>query len=163
MPYKLNKLWKYLSGTNIFNFSSFYFASSTETLCVCVCVCVCVLLHPIFAWWEKMGSKSQDVICPRTHTTNMTLTHIIQGITLHYTSLWNIKVGWDFPAGPVVKSLPSNRGDTGLIPGWEAKIPQVARQLDPLTTTTEPEWHNWRSPCTSTKTQHSQSNNNKME
>ena len=57
------------------------------------------------------------------------------GATVHGVT----KVGWDFPAGPVVKSLPSNRGDTGLIPGWEAKIPQVARQLDPLTTTTEPE------------------------
>ena len=24
---------------------------------------------------------------------------------------------WDFPAGPVVKNLPSNAGDTGSIPG----------------------------------------------
>ena len=29
----------------------------------------------------------------------------------------------DFPSGPVVKTLPRNAGDVGLIPGWGAKIP----------------------------------------
>ena len=29
---------------------------------------------------------------------------------------------WDFPGGPVVKTLPSNAGDVGLIPGLRAKI-----------------------------------------
>ena len=38
----------------------------------------------------------------------------------------------DFPAGPVVKNLSSNTGDTGLIPGlgrshmlWEARVPRA--------------------------------------
>ena len=30
---------------------------------------------------------------------------------------------------PVVKSLPCNIGVTGLIPGWETKIPYAAEQL----------------------------------
>ena len=29
----------------------------------------------------------------------------------------------NFPGGPPVKTLPSNAGDTGLNPGWGAKIP----------------------------------------
>ena len=29
----------------------------------------------------------------------------------------------DFPGGPVVKNLPSNAGDVGLIPGQGTKIP----------------------------------------
>ena len=31
----------------------------------------------------------------------------------------------DFPGGPVVKTLPSNAGDTSLIPGQGAKIPHT--------------------------------------
>ena len=31
----------------------------------------------------------------------------------------------DFRVGPVVKNLPSNAGDEGLIPGWGTKIPQA--------------------------------------
>ena len=33
---------------------------------------------------------------------------------------------WDFPGGPVVKTLPSNAGGAGLIPGWGAKIPRAS-------------------------------------
>ena len=32
----------------------------------------------------------------------------------------------DFPGGPMVKTLPSNAGDVGLIPGREAKIPYAS-------------------------------------
>ena len=32
----------------------------------------------------------------------------------------------DFPAGPVVKTLPSNARCNGLIPGWGAKIPYAS-------------------------------------
>ena len=31
---------------------------------------------------------------------------------------------WDFPGGPVVKTLPSNAGGAHLIPGWGTKTPQ---------------------------------------
>ena len=31
----------------------------------------------------------------------------------------------DFAGGPVVKTLPSNAGGAGSIPGWGAKIPQA--------------------------------------
>ena len=33
----------------------------------------------------------------------------------------------NFPGGLVVKTLPSNAGDVGSIPGWRAKIPQTSR------------------------------------
>ena len=44
---------------------------------------------------------------------------------------------WDFPGGPVVKNLPSNAGDVGLIPDWGTKIPHATGQLSPCATTTE--------------------------
>ena len=43
----------------------------------------------------------------------------------------------NFHGGPVVKSLPTNEGDTGLIPGPGPKIPHAMEQLSPCTTTTE--------------------------
>ena len=43
----------------------------------------------------------------------------------------------DFPGGPVVKNLPSNAGDTGLIPGQEAKVLHASGQLSPCTPTAE--------------------------
>ena len=35
----------------------------------------------------------------------------------------------DFPGGPMVKNLPSNAGDVGLIPGQGTKIPHATGQL----------------------------------
>ena len=43
----------------------------------------------------------------------------------------------DFPGGPVVKNLPYNAGESGLIPGQGTKIPHAVGQLNPGTTTTE--------------------------
>ena len=45
----------------------------------------------------------------------------------------------DFLGGPVVKTLPSDAGGLGLIPGWGTKIPHAMEQLSPSTfVTTEP-------------------------
>ena len=33
----------------------------------------------------------------------------------------------DFPGSPVVKTLPSNAGGVGSIPGWGAKIPHASQ------------------------------------
>ena len=43
----------------------------------------------------------------------------------------------DFPRGSVVKNLPSNVGDTGLIPGRGTKILHASGQLSPRATTPE--------------------------
>ena len=43
----------------------------------------------------------------------------------------------DFPSGLVVKNLPSNSGDIGLIPGQTCKILDALGQLSVCTTTTE--------------------------
>ena len=47
-----------------------------------------------------------------------------------------LKRGWDFPGGPVVKNLPSNAVDTGLIPRWGTKISHAVGQLSPYATIT---------------------------
>ena len=36
-------------------------------------------------------------------------------------------MSWDFPGGPVVKTLPFNAGGAGSIPDWGAKIPHALR------------------------------------
>ena len=54
---------------------------------------------------------------------------------------------WDFPDGPVVKNLPSNPGDEGLISGWGTKIPQAQEQLTPATQTAELLCCNQREAC----------------
>ena len=37
---------------------------------------------------------------------------------------------WDFPGGPVVRTLPSSAGGAGSIPGRGAKIPHALRPKD---------------------------------
>ena len=49
----------------------------------------------------------------------------------------------DFPGGPVVKNLPCNAGDAGLILQWGTKIPPATEQLSQSTATTEREWLLW--------------------
>ena len=51
----------------------------------------------------------------------------------------------DFPGGPMVKNLPRNAGDVGLIPGWGTKILHLLDQLSLHTTISEPTCHNRRS------------------
>ena len=51
-------------------------------------------------------------------------------------SFLKIKKG-DFPGGPLVKNLPYNAGDVGLIPGQGTEIPHAVGQLSPRDTTTE--------------------------
>ena len=43
----------------------------------------------------------------------------------------------DFPGGVVVKNLPANAEDTGLIPCRSGKILRAAEQRSPCATTTE--------------------------
>ena len=43
----------------------------------------------------------------------------------------------DFAGGPVVKNLPSDAEEAGLIPGWGAKISPAEKQLSPRTTARE--------------------------
>ena len=50
----------------------------------------------------------------------------------HFTDrreLTKTNLSGNFPCGPVVKSLPSNAGVTGLIPGWGTKILHASGQL----------------------------------
>ena len=48
------------------------------------------------------------------------------------------KQSWDLPGSPVVKSLSSNAGDTGSIPGQGTKIPHIEGQLSPHATMKDP-------------------------
>ena len=54
-------------------------------------------------------------------------------------------MGEDFPGGPVVKNLPCNSGDMGLISGWGTKIPHAMGKLSPGATAAEPAPCNERS------------------
>ena len=49
---------------------------------------------------------------------------------------------WDFPGGSVVKNLPSNAGDMGLIPGQRTKIPRAVEHLSSCAATKDPTRHN---------------------
>ena len=65
----------------------------------------------------------------------------------------------DFPGGTVVKNLPSNAGDMGLIPHRGTKIPQAVGQLSPHAATTEPTCSRacmpqLERPCTITREAH---------
>ena len=52
----------------------------------------------------------------------------------HHIRFTKKEIGWwTFPGGPVVKDLPSNEGDAGLIPGWGTKIPRPAECLSATT------------------------------
>ena len=57
----------------------------------------------------------------------------------------------DFPGGPVVKNLPCNAGDAGLIPGQGTKIPHALRQLSLSVTSIEPKHHTKKLPHDPTK------------
>ena len=54
-----------------------------------------------------------------------------------------LSYGQDFPGGPVVKSLPSNAGDAGSIPGQGTKIPYAVGKLHLRATTREPVLSNY--------------------
>ena len=70
------------------------------------------------------------------------------------------KSSWYFLGSSVVKNLPSNAGDIGLIPGWGTNIPHAMGQLSPCAATTEPMCPRAhmpqlkRSPCAATNIQH---------
>ena len=66
----------------------------------------------------------------------------------------------DFPGGPVVKNVPSNAGDTSLIPVQGSKIPYTEGPLS-LSATTERSLTlaQQKIPCAVTQTQCSQINN----
>ena len=46
----------------------------------------------------------------------------------------NLKLNRDIPGGPVVKNLPCNAGDVGLIPGRATRNPHAVGQLTPKAT-----------------------------
>ena len=49
---------------------------------------------------------------------NQTSSHVLPACSLASLHIW-----WGFLGGSVVKNLPANAGDVGLIPGWVRKIP----------------------------------------
>ena len=49
----------------------------------------------------------------------------------------NLRVSWDFPSYPVVRSWSDNAGDTGFMSYLGTRIPYAVGQLSPRTTTTK--------------------------
>ena len=56
----------------------------------------------------------------------------------NFTSVFFFETWGDFPSGPMVKNLPSNAEDMGLIPAQGTKIPCAAEPLSPHITTEKP-------------------------
>ena len=79
---------------------------------------------PVVSWlWEQSLKRIQFVIPEALY---------IQYQPKTFLSQWLL--GQDFPRGPVVKNLPSDAGDLGLISGWGTKIAHccLVAQLCPL-------------------------------
>ena len=91
--------------------------------------------------------KSQENCC----------TEITEGNWLKSDSLRN------FPGDPVVKNLPSNAGDVGLILGWGIKILYVSEQLSPCIATRETPHTSTKRPHDAMKTQGSKKKKNSIE
>ena len=53
---------------------------------------------------------------------------------------------WDFFGGPVVKNLPCNAGEAGLIPGWGTKISYDMEKLSLCAAPRESVCHNEHLP-----------------
>ena len=51
---------------------------------------------------------------------------------VRYYYLCTLKRRWGFPGGAVVKNLPANAGDTGLIPGLERSSGEGNSNLTPV-------------------------------
>ena len=68
-------------------------------------------------WRQFMVKKQQEESCQ----TNIKIKTVASENTLH-----NKSIPWDFPGGPVVKTLPFNGRSVSLIPGPRAKIPHVS-------------------------------------
>ena len=90
------------------------------SLSLCQSSCVCFLLSVSFCL-RLFHSVFLSYTCVQIH---MLMTLIIQKCDI-MTAV--IKKDWDFPGGPVVKTLPSNSADMGLIPGQGTKILYVSK------------------------------------
>ena len=85
-------------------------------LCVCFLLSVsCLMLHSLCLFLSYT--------CVQIH---LLMTLIIQKCDI-MTAV--INKDWDFPGGPVVKTLPSNTGEVGLIPGQGTEISYASKNL----------------------------------
>ena len=80
--------------------------------------------------WRFPGYTEQLVPSEAHH---MTWTSV-RIVCIHICFLNKENIEGDFPGGPVVKTLPFNSENVGLIPYWWTKIPHNIGQLSPRTT-----------------------------
>ena len=84
----------------------------------------------------KLSLLADDVILYKENPKDVT--RKLLELSMNLVKLQNTKlIHTDFPGGAVIKNLPANAGNMGLIPG-PGKIPHAAEQLSPRATTTEP-------------------------
>ena len=89
----------------------------------------CQLAHRVLS----VGALRTETLLP-LKPTQVCLEDQLPGIT---SELVKNAESWGFPGGSVVKSLPANAGDMGLILGW-GKIPHASEQLSLGATSVEP-------------------------
>ena len=88
--------------------------------------------------WGTHPSRGKDPLERSRHTifrlyTGPGIIHVLSsqgGKILYYTDHQE-ECPWDFPGGPVVKTLPSNAGGVGSIPGQTARIPHASQPKKP--------------------------------
>ena len=109
------------------------------------CVYICYFINPVryvslpsFYKWGNVLKEHLRVEWKRILRTEAMLHKVLFNYQFFCAPQLKQKLGnGDFPSFPVVKNLPYNAGDAGLIPGWGTKIPHAMWQLSPRTTTTE--------------------------
>ena len=65
-------------------------------------------------YYQRTKRVNRGWVVYLTSVSAVTNHHIRSGLKCH--------TNWDFPSGPVVKTLPSSAGGVGLIPGRGTKI-----------------------------------------
>ena len=84
--------------------------------------------HSSVLAWRIPGTEEPG----RLPCTELDTTEATQQQQLYLTSKYK-----DFLGAKLLKNLPCNAGDMGLIPGWGAKIPHAMEQISLRVTTTE--------------------------
>ena len=119
----------------IFRLNFYHFKKSIPSL-----LCVCVLNH-VQLFVTLAYAEIYPPCFPSICYEFVKICHLPSPIL---GSVWDREVmtvcalkKWNVPGDPLVKTLPSNAGDTGSMPGWGTKIPHAMWPLSPCSATRE--------------------------
>ena len=107
------------------------------------CILVIALSHAQTVLWKDRDDTGEDAEAQRGHLTPTW--RGLPALSPGFPAAFGVQDNFfmsrnhmrDFPGHPVGKTLPSNAGDAGSIPGQGTKIPHAMGQLSPRATATE--------------------------